>query len=386
VNVTTELPEVSNAGAADVLPPLPPGEARGEGVRLEARPHPNPLPEGEGTTAIGSNPSNQLIDGFGRVHTNLRISVTDRCNIRCFYCMPAENVQFMDRKHLLTFEEIERFVRVAVPLGLRKIRLTGGEPLVRRDLHVLVAKLAAIPEIEDIGLTTNGILLAEQAQDLWDAGLRRINVSLDVLDPVKFKEITRREGYDKVLAGIEAAQRVGFDPVKVNAVSVRGLTEDQIVPFGHFARETGVELRFIEFMPLDADNKWERDKVLFAHEIIEALSREIIPLAPCADSDPHAPATEFMFADGVGRVGFIASISQPFCMQCDRFRITADGKLRNCLFSLEETDVRALLRGGAPDSAIADAIRASVAAKKEGHEINTARFIQPQRPMYSIGG
>lgn len=330
--------------------------------------------------------ANQLIDSFGRVHTNLRISVTDRCNIRCFYCMPAENVQFMDRKDLLTFEEIERFVRVAVPLGLRKIRLTGGEPLVRRDLHVLVAKLAAIPEIEDIGLTTNGILLAEQAQDLWDAGLRRINVSLDALDPVKFQQITRREGYEKVLAGIEAAQRVGFDPVKVNAVSVRGLTEDQIVPFGHFARETGVELRFIEFMPLDADNKWERDKVLFAHEIIEALSREIMPLVPCPDSDPHAPATEFMFADGVGRIGFIASISQPFCRQCDRFRITADGKLRNCLFSLEETDVRALLRGGAPDSAIADAIRTSVAAKKEGHEINTARFIQPQRPMYSIGG
>ena len=202
----------------------------------------------------------------------------------------------------------------------------------------------------------------------------------------KFHEITRREGYEQVLAGIEAAQRVGFDPVKINAVSVRGLTEDQIVPFGHFARKTGVEMRFIEFMPLDADNAWERGKVLFAHEIIETLSRDILPLVPCEDQDPHAPATEFVFSDGVGRVSFIASISQPFCMKCDRFRITSDGKLRNCLFSLEETDVRAMLRGGAPDSEIADAIRASVAAKKEGHEINTARYIQPERPMYSIGG
>lgn len=214
-----------------------------------------------------------LIDSFGRVHNNLRISVTDRCNIRCFYCMPAENVQFMERSELLTFEEIERFVRVAVKLGVNKIRLTGGEPLVRRELSKLVAKIRAIPEIHDIGITTNGILLAEQAQDLWDAGLRRINVSLDALNPVKFKEITRREGYEKVLEGIQAAQRVGFDPVKINAVSVRGLTEEEIVPFGHFARKTGVELRFIEFMPLDADNAWERDKGLFDCSCFAILSR-----------------------------------------------------------------------------------------------------------------
>jgi GTP 3',8-cyclase len=328
----------------------------------------------------------QLVDTFGRVHTNLRISVTDRCNIRCFYCMPAENVQFMNRDQLLTFEEIERFVRVAVPLGLRKIRLTGGEPLVRRDLHKLVAKLAAIPEIEDIGLTTNGILLEEQAQELWDAGLRRINVSLDALNPEKFEQITRRPGYEKVIAGINKAQGVGFDPVKVNAVAVRGLTEEEIVPFGHFARRTGVDIRFIEFMPLDADNAWERDKVLFAHEILETLSREIMPLVPCPDQDPHAPASEFQFEDGVGRIGIIASVSRPFCLSCDRFRITADGKLRNCLFSLEETDVKSMLRSGCADEEIAIAIRASIAAKKEGHEINTARFVQPARPMYSIGG
>ncbi len=330
--------------------------------------------------------SEPLVDSFGRVHNNLRISVTDRCNIRCFYCMPAENVQFMPRADLLSFEEMERFVRICVGLGVNKVRLTGGEPLVRKDLSKLVAMIAAIEGIHDIGITTNGILLAEQAQELWDAGLRRINVSLDALDPVKFKEITRREGYEKVLEGIQAAQRVGFDPVKVNAVSVRGMTESEIVPFGEFARKTGAEIRFIEFMPLDADNAWERDKVLFAHEIIERLSAEIMPLIPIPDQNPHAPATEFVFQDGVGRIGFIASVSQPFCMNCDRFRITADGKVRNCLFSLEETDIRGLLRGGGTDSQIAEAVRSSVAAKWEGHQINTAKFIQPNRPMYSIGG
>jgi len=327
-----------------------------------------------------------LIDSFGRLHNNLRISVTDRCNIRCFYCMPAENVEFMDKEELLTFEEIERFVRVAVPLGINKLRLTGGEPLVRRELSNLVAKLALIPGIEDIGLTTNGILLAEQASDLYAAGLRRINISLDALTPEKFKEFTRRSGFEKVIEGIHAAKQVGFEPVKVNAVSVRGLTEDEIVPFGHFARDTGVDVRFIEYMPLDADNAWERGKVLFAHEIIERLSSEIMPLVPIGTHDEHTPATEFVFEDGIGRMGFIASISQPFCMNCNRIRLTADGKLRNCLFSLDETDIRALLRINAPDDEIEAAVRSSVSAKKEGHEVNTARFIQPVRPMYSIGG
>lgn len=330
--------------------------------------------------------SEPLIDRFGRRHNNLRISVTDRCNIRCFYCMPAGDVQFMNRKELLTFEEIERFVRVVVPLGVNKLRLTGGEPLVRRDLHVLVRKLAAIPGVKDIGITTNGILFAEQAQGLFDAGLRRINISLDALDPVKFQEITRREGYEKVVESIHVAKRVGFEPVKVNAVSIRGMTEDQIVPFGHFARETGVEIRFIEFMPLDADNAWERNKVLFAAEIVERLSQEIMPLKPLGQRDPHAPATDFEFADGIGRIGFIASVSQPFCMDCNRFRITADGKIRNCLFSLEETDIKTLLRDGGTDDQIEQAVRASIAAKNEGHEINTSRFIQPDRPMFSIGG
>jgi GTP 3',8-cyclase len=327
-----------------------------------------------------------LIDTFGRSHNNLRISVTDRCNIRCFYCMPAEDVQFMDRSKLLSFEEIERFVRVVAPLGINKIRLTGGEPLVRRDLDVLVRNLIKVPGIKDIGLTTNGILFGEQAQKLFDAGLSRVNISLDALDPVKFKEITRREGYEKVVESIHIAKDVGFDPIKVNAVSIRNMTEDQIIPFGQFARDTGVEIRFIEFMPLDADNAWERDKVLFASEIMQKLSDEIAPLVPLSDQDPSAPATDYQFEDGVGRIGFIASVSQPFCKNCNRFRITADGKIRNCLFSLDETDIKGLIRSDAPDSEIAEAVRQSIHAKKEGHEINSAKFIQPDRPMYSIGG
>lgn len=335
---------------------------------------------------IDATTNRQLIDSFGRVHNNLRISVTDRCNIRCFYCMPADDVVFMQRSQLLTFEEIERVVKIGASLGINKVRLTGGEPLVRRELHELVSRLAAVPGIKDIGLTTNGILLADQAQQLFDAGLRRINVSLDALDPVKFQEITRREGYEKVIEGIHAAKDAGFDPVKINAVAIRGITESEIVPFGRFAREAGVEIRFIEFMPLDADNAWEREKVLFAHEILEVLSREIMPLRAVERSDPQAPATEFVFEDGVGRIGIIGSVSQPFCMSCNRFRLTADGKLRNCLFSLEETDIKSLIRGDGSDEDIARAMLDSIADKKIGHEINAAEFVQPERPMHSIGG
>lgn len=327
-----------------------------------------------------------LIDGFGRMHNNLRISVTDRCNIRCFYCMPADNVVFMKREKLLTFEEVERFVRVVARCGVNKLRLTGGEPLVRRDLHLLIERLAAIEGIDDIGLTTNGLLLEEQAQLLYDAGLRRINISLDALSAEKFEQVTRRSGYDRVIAGIRKAQEVGFDPIKVNAVSIRGVTEQEIVPFGRFARETGIEVRFIEYMPLDADNAWEREKVLFAREIVETLSREIMPLVSASDQPAHAPATDFVFADGVGRIGVIPSVSEPFCSNCNRFRITADGKIRNCLFSLEETDVRELMRGEASDEEILEAVRASIAGKWAGHHINAPDFVQPERAMYSIGG
>ncbi len=327
-----------------------------------------------------------LIDTFGRTHNNLRISVTDRCNLRCFYCMPADNVEFMPRSELLSFEEIARVVRIAAGMGISKLRLTGGEPLVRRDLADLVRMLSAINGIDDLGLTTNALLLEAQAEALYAAGLRRINISLDALDPVAFKTFTRREGFEQTLAGIRAAQKAGFDPVKINAVAVRGFTESQIIPFGQFARESGLEVRFIEYMPLDASNAWERDKVLFAREIIETLSREIAPLEPVENQDPRAPATDFRFCDGIGRIGFISSVSEPFCQSCNRLRLTAEGKIRNCLFSLEETDLRGMLRGGGQDDEIAVAIRNSVLSKKEGHEINTARFIQPLRPMYSIGG
>ena len=328
----------------------------------------------------------QLIDGFGRLHNNLRISVTDRCNIRCFYCMPADDVVFMKREKLLTFEEIERFVRIVSQCGVNKLRLTGGEPLVRKDLHLLVERLAAIEGIDDLGLTTNGLLLEQQAQLLYDAGLRRINVSLDALNAEKFEQVTRRQGYEQVIAGIHQAQEVGFDPIKVNAVSIRGITEPEIVPFGRFARDTGIEVRFIEYMPLDADNAWEREKVLFASEIIETLSREIMPLIPAGEQTAHAPATDFTFVDGVGQIGVIPSVSEPFCSNCNRFRITADGKIRNCLFSLEETDVRELIRGGASDDEILEAVHSSIAGKWAGHHINSPDFVQPERAMYSIGG
>jgi cyclic pyranopterin phosphate synthase len=330
-------------------------------------------------------PSDRLIDRFGRVHNNLRISVTDRCNIRCTYCMP-ESVQFLPRRELLTFEEIERFARIAATQGIDKLRLTGGEPLVRRELPTLVERLALIEGIADVGLTTNGLLLAPLARPLHDAGLRRINISLDTLDPARFQELTRRPGLEHVIEGILAAKEVGFHPIKVNAVAIKGVTEEDVVPLGRFCREHGLELRFIEYMPLDAGDRWERSKVLLAAEILELLIREIGPLRPAPDQDPRAPAQDYEYLDGGGRVGLIASISRPFCGSCNRVRLTADGKLRNCLFALGETDVRALLRGGAADAEIARALRESVAGKWEGHEINTARFIKPGRLMHSIGG
>jgi GTP 3',8-cyclase len=324
------------------------------------------------------------MDSFGRVHNNLRISVTDRCNLRCSYCM-EEDVVFMDRAELLTFEEVTRFVRVAATIGIDKIRLTGGEPLMRRDLPRLVRMLSDVAGIRDIGLTTNGILLADQARVLHDAGLRRINVSLDTLDPARFRELTRREGLERVLEGILAAKAAGFEPVKLNAVSIRGVTEREVVPLARFARAHGLEMRFIEYMPIGAD-QWERGKVYFAHEILDQLEREVAPLLPVEDFDPRAPAMEFRYADGGGRVGIIASISRPFCGSCNRVRLTADGKLRNCLFAIDEADVKGLLRGGASEGEIAEVIRGNVAAKWEGHQINTARFIKPQRTMHAIGG
>ena len=327
-----------------------------------------------------------LLDSFGRVHDSLRISVTDRCNIRCFYCMPETGAQFVDRAEILSFEEIERFVRIAVPLGVTKLRVTGGEPLVRRDLPLLIRRLAAIPGIRDLALTTNGVLLPEFAVPLYEAGLRRLNVHIDTLDRARFLEITRRDDLDKVLAGLALARQAGFTRIKLNAVAVKNLVEPDIVPLARYARENGFEVRYIEFMPLDAQGLWDRSKVLLADDIIALLSREISPLIPVPDPDPRAPAAEYAFADGIGQVGFIASVSRPFCLNCNRIRLTADGKLRYCLFAIEEDDVKTLMRSGASDDQIAALVRRNIAGKWEGHEINSAKFVAPPRPMYSIGG
>ena len=327
-----------------------------------------------------------LIDSLGRLHTNLRISVTDRCNIRCFYCMPDENVRFLPRRDILSFEEIERFARVAARLGVNKLRLTGGEPLVRAELHKLVQRLAAIEGIHDIALTTNGILLAEQAQSLRDAGLLRINISLDALTEETFRHISRRDGLDRVLAGIHAAKRVGFERIRLNAVAIKGVTEPEVVPLVNFARDQGLEMRFIEFMPLDAENNWQHDQVLTGEEIRRQIEDAIGPLEPAERPDPSQPATDFRFTDGGGTIGFINPVTQPFCADCNRLRLTAEGKVRNCLFSTVEWDARQILRSGGTDDDLIQLLRDCIRAKKPGHGIDRADFVKPERAMYQIGG
>jgi cyclic pyranopterin phosphate synthase len=257
---------------------------------------------------------------------------------------------------------------------------------VRRDLPDLIRRLAAVPGVRDLALTTNGVLLDRFAEPLYAAGLRRLNVHLDTLDRERFRQIARRDELDRVLAGLDAAKRAGFVNIKLNAVAVKNLVEPDIVPLANFARRNGFEVRYIEFMPLDAQNLWDRGKVLLADDILAMLAREIAPLHPVPDPDPRAPASEYAFADGIGRVGIIASVSRPFCGNCNRIRLTSDGKLRYCLFALEEDDVKGLLRTHAPDAEIAAAIRRNIAGKWAGHEINSTHFVAPPRPMYSIGG
>jgi len=327
-----------------------------------------------------------LVDSLGRVHTNLRISVTDRCNIRCFYCMPDENVRFKPRSEILSFEEIERFVRVVAPMGVHKLRLTGGEPLVRADMPVLVSRLARVPGIDDIAMTTNGILLAEQAQALKAARLHRLNISLDALSEQTFRRISRRDGLDRVLAGIAAAKAAGFKKIRLNAVAIRGTTEPEIVPLANFAREHGMEMRFIEYMPLDAENQWDHHQVLTGEEIRRTIEEAIGPLEPAERNDPSQPAMDYQFSDGSGQIGFINPVTQPFCGDCNRLRLTAEGQVRNCLFSTVEWDARALLRSGASDAELAQLVRDCVAAKKPGHGIDSDEFVRPQRAMYQIGG
>jgi cyclic pyranopterin phosphate synthase len=327
-----------------------------------------------------------LVDSFGRKIINLRLSVTDRCNLRCSYCIPHEDVEWLPRAEVLTFEEIKRFVCVVAELGIRKLRVTGGEPLLRKGLPDLVAMLLAVPGIEDVGMTTNGIGLTRLARPLREAGLRRLNVSLDTLDRETFHRLTRRDEIEAVLAGLAAAADAGFHPIKINAVVQRGVNDSAILPLAELARDRGFILRFIEYMPIGMGDAWRKDVVVTNAEILEKL-RTIAPLEPVGLPDGVAgPAERWRFVDGKGEIGLIGSVTEPFCDKCNRIRITADGKLRTCLFSIVEHDVRGLLRGGADDAAIADLVVRAVAKKEAGHKIGQPDFIKPIRTMSSIGG
>jgi cyclic pyranopterin phosphate synthase len=326
-------------------------------------------------------------DAFGRRHDDLRISVTDRCNLRCTYCMPAEPVWF-DREEILSYEEIARLARIAISGGVRKIRLTGGEPLVRRDLPDLVRMLAATPGVEDLSLTTNGVLLEEAAAGLREAGLARLNVSLDTLDRERFERLTARDALPRVLAGLEAARRCGLAPVKLNAVLVRGVNEDEAEKLAAFARDHGYEMRFIELMPLENDGSWDPGRVVSGAEIKRRIET-LWPLAPDPEGDPHAPASRYLYIDGLGAVGFIDSVTAPFCGDCSRIRLTSDGKLRVCLYDDDETDLKTPLRAGAGDGEILELMRAAVRRKGRGGalDILETRSATPlARTMHQIGG
>jgi cyclic pyranopterin phosphate synthase len=330
----------------------------------------------------GPDVERPLVDSYGRVHTDLRISVTDRCNFRCTYCMPEEGMTWLPREQVLTFEELERIARLLVERhGIRSIRLTGGEPTVRAHLPVLVAKLAALPV--DLALTTNGATLRMVAPALAAAGLGRINVSLDTLDPERFAELTRRDQLADVLDGIDAALDAGLSPVKVNAVVVRGVNDHEVLDLARYGRDRGVEVRFIEWMPLDGGGTWTNEQVVTQAEIVAAID-EVFPLEPVTRGS--APAARFRYRDGRGHVGVIPSVTQPFCEQCDRIRLTADGQLRSCLFSLEDHDLRGLLRAGAGDDDLSAAIESCVGAKWAGHAIGQVQFVRPGRSMSQIGG
>ena len=326
--------------------------------------------------------AHELVDSYGRVHRDLRISVTDRCNFRCAYCMPEEGMRWLPRDELLTYEEIERVARLLVErYGFDSIRLTGGEPTARAHLPVLVEKLARLDV--DLALTTNGATLGLVADELARAGLRRINISLDSLRRDRFHALTRRDALHRVLDGIDAAMRVGLDPVKVNVVLMRGVNEDEVVDFATFGRERGVVVRFIEFMPLDADGAWSADRVVPQAEVVGAIDA-VYPLETL--SRGHEPAERFRYRDGLGEIGVIGSVSQPFCATCDRVRLTADGQLRNCLFAVDEHDLRSVLRSGDGDDALAAVVEAAVGAKGPGHAIGQVHFIRPARSMSQIGG
>jgi cyclic pyranopterin phosphate synthase len=330
-----------------------------------------------------------LVDPFDRRVKDLRVSITDRCNFRCAYCMPAEGMEWLPRTELLTYEEIARIARVCVErYGFEAVRITGGEPLVRAHVTRLVQMLA--PLGVDIAMTTNGVKLPEVAHDLVDAGLRRINVSLDSLRRERFFQLTKRDELDRVLAGIDAALSAGLSPVKVNSVIMRGVNDDEVVDLARFGRDKGVGVRFIEFMPLDAQGEWSNDKVVPASEILDRINA-VFPLER-GDPDHVEPAERFRFRDGVGDVGVISSVTQPFCENCDRVRVDAEGQFRTCLFALDHTDLRAVLRSGRGldepdlDDRLTAAIEGAVAKKWSGHHIGRVDFIRPDRSMSQIGG
>jgi cyclic pyranopterin phosphate synthase len=327
----------------------------------------------------------QLVDGFDRPIRSVRVSVTDKCNFRCTYCMPAEGLEWLRRDEILSFEEIQRLVAVLAAMGVDEVRLTGGEPLVRRDLPELVGMLAATPGVRDLSLTTNGILLDRLAAPLVNAGLRRLNVSLDSLSHTRFAEITRRDALDRVLAGLAEAERhPELRPIKVNCVAIRGFTEDEVPALAELARRKPYVVRFIEFMPLDADERWDADQVLSGAEIRTIVGArwplEEIP------AKPSSTARRFRFADGSGELGFVSPVTEPFCSTCDRIRLTADGKLRTCLFSRREWDLMEPLRAGASDEELAAVLRHAVSHKELKHRINDPGFVRASRSMSQIGG
>lgn len=327
----------------------------------------------------------RLVDGWARRIESLRISVTDRCNFRCVYCIP-EDIEWLPRAKLLSFEEITRVARVAVECGIRKLRITGGEPLLRKDVPQLVAALSRLSGVEDVALTTNGTELARLAKPLFEAGLARVNVSLDSLDRENFARLAQRDALPQVLAGIDAADGIGMRPISINCVAIRGANEHEAVDFARLARERGFEVRFIEFMPLEHGQRWGEHALVPGHELRERIA-EVFPLAPSPDQDPHAPAKDWVFADGApGLIGFIDSVTAPFCSTCNRIRLTADGKLRTCLFSLREHDLLGPLRAGASDDELARLLAAAVATKELKHHITDGLFVKPERTMSRIGG